>query len=113
MSEVVLTKQKIKPRKLSKVKRWMKDIQERADEATETLQAEGVYTELAFLEKTDSGTFLVTYMEAADLESAWEPFEESDREIDMELKQFMRECLEDSGGDHAIEPLYHFTNPER
>ena len=77
MAEVALLKQEVDPGKVTRLREWMATVQDRNGEALETLQDEGVYTETTFLEETTNGTFLVTYIEAEDLERVWETFEDS------------------------------------
>ncbi len=113
MTEVTLLKQEVKPDKVTQLREWMATVQDRNTETLETLQDEGVYTETTFLEETASGTFLVTYIEAEDLERVWKTFEESTHEIDREHKEVMRDCLEDPKNTGEYEPLYHLSNPDR
>ena len=113
MAEVTLIKQKIKEDKIEKLRGWMKDVANREEEAVETLKDEGVFTETAFIEETDQGAFLVTYMEVDELEQVWETFEDSDHEIDKEFKRVMNECLENIQNTGNYDPLYHITNPKR
>lgn len=113
MTEVTLIKQRVDPERVTQLKDGMEDIRNREKEAIETLRNEGVYTETAFLEETAEGTFLVTYVEAEDLERVWEAFEESTHEIDREFKQVMQDCLEDVQDTGNFAPLYHLANPER
>jgi butyrate kinase len=91
----------------------LREVQRREDEAVETLRDEGVYTESAFLEHTDRGTFLVSYMEAEDMRQVQQSFEQSDHPIDDEHKAVMREVLVDGRDVGEYEQLYHLTHPER
>ncbi|MDJ1434168.1 DUF6176 family protein [Halostagnicola sp. A-GB9-2] len=113
MTEATLLKQKVDPKEVDQLKDWMETVRDRSGAALETLQNEGVYTETAFLEETPDGTFLVTYIEAEDLEQVWKTFEESTHEIDTKHKKVMRNCLEDGENAGDFEPLYHLANPNR
>lgn len=62
MVDFVLTKQRIEPGKTERLREWTDEIRDREDEAVETLRNEGMYTEAAFLERTDEGEFLVYFM---------------------------------------------------
>ncbi len=112
MTDVVLTKQKIKPGKTARLKEWMAEIQERKDEAIETLQSEGMYHESAFVEQTDEGDFLVYHMKAEDIHEVYESFRNSTHEIDREHEHVMRETLEESPNVDTYELLYHLDNPK-
>ena len=113
MTEITIIRQEVESDKVSKLKEWMTEVDEREPEVVETLKNEGVKTESAFLEEAPQGTFLVTYMEAEDLQEVQEAFEESTHEIDAEYKQVVQECLVDGQPVGSFEPLYHASNPNR
>lgn len=113
MTETVIVKQEIKPEKVQDLKHWMGKVRNRMDEIVETLQDEGVKTESVFLEESDQGIFLVTYMEAEDVRKAQQTFAESTNEIDVEHKQTLEECLVDGEPVSDFKLLYHATNPVR
>ncbi|WP_458187758.1 DUF6176 family protein [Haladaptatus sp. NG-WS-4] len=113
MVDVVLTKRKIKPGKTQRLKEWMAEIRRREDETVETYESEGMYSESAFVERTDEGDFLVYYMESEDARRAYEAFENSTHEIDQEHKRVMAETLEDERNVGEYELLYHLTGPDR
>jgi hypothetical protein len=64
MVDVVLTKQRIEPGKISQLREWTEEIRQRENEAVATLKNEGMHSESAFIESTADGDFLVYYMEA-------------------------------------------------
>jgi L-rhamnose mutarotase len=113
MTETVLVKQEIRPEKVQDLKDWMDEVRNRMDEIVETLQDEGVKTESVFLEDSAQGAFLVTYMEAEDVQKAQQTFAESTNEIDVQHKQTLEECLVDGEPVSDFELLYHATNPDR
>ena len=115
MAEVVLTKQKIADGKTDRLIEWMSEVRDREDEVVKTFQSEGIQTEAAFLEHGDDGDYLIYFMEADDLNKAYESFSESSHEIDKEHKRVMDEVLEDSNdlGVENYKLLYHMTNPNR
>jgi hypothetical protein len=113
MTDVVLVKQRVEPGKEQRLREWLREVQRRQDEAEETLRDEGVLTESAFLEHTDRGTFLVSYMEAEDMHRVQESFEQSDHQIDEEHKAVMRDVLVDGRNVGEYEQLYHLTHPKR
>ncbi len=112
MSEVVLLKHRIRPGKTDRVREWYATVAERKDEALATLADEEVYTEAAFVERGEDADYLVSFMEAADVEAAFEAFEESDHAIDREFRQLLDETVEEFHvGEH--ESLYYLAAPER
>ncbi|WP_227374806.1 DUF6176 family protein [Haladaptatus halobius] len=113
MVDVVMMKQKIKRGKTRRLKEWMAEIRRREDEAVETYESEGMYSESAFIEQTNDGDFLVYYMESEDARRAYEAFENSTHEIDREHKEVMKETLEDERSVGEYELLYHLTHPNR
>lgn len=113
MVETTIIRQEVRSEKVATLRERLAELDERGSEIIETLQNEGVKTETAFLEESSHGTFLVTYMEAEDLQEAQETFEESTLDIDLEYKRIVRECLVDGQPVGRFEPLYHAANPDR
>jgi len=113
MADVVLTKQKVESGKTEQLREWMDEIRQREDEARETHENEGMISEAAFLEQTDDGDFLIYYMEAEDMEYAYEAFGDSTHDIDAEHKAVMNDVLEDDPNVGGFELFYHFRNPNQ
>ncbi|WP_435358342.1 DUF6176 family protein [Haloarchaeobius sp. DFWS5] len=113
MTDVVLTKQRIEPGKTDHLREWTQEIQDREDEALETLEQEGMHHEAAFVEHTDDGDFLVYFMQADDMDRVFDAFAESDHPIDAEHKEVMREVLVDGENVGDYELLYQLSNPNR
>jgi len=113
VTEITIIRQEVRPDKVNKLKGWMEEANDRKSEIIETLQHEGVKTESTFLEESSDGTFLVTYMEAENLQEVQEAFEDSNFDIDIEYKELVQECLVDGQPVGNFEPLYHATNPDR
>jgi hypothetical protein len=113
MSETTLIRYRLKPGKREQLYEWMETVETRRDEAIETLQTEGVFTEAAFLESRDDGDYVSFYMEAEDLEEATNAFEQSSHELDRELKQLLQEVVAEQQPTENIEALYHLANPDR
>ena len=107
MADVVLTRQRIEPGKTEKLREWLSKVRERENEACETLESEGMASEAAFLEQTEDGDFLVYYMEAEDLEQAYEAYAESSHEIDAEHEDVLSDVLEESPDFGEFELFYH------
>jgi L-rhamnose mutarotase len=112
MTDVILTKQQVEPGKVDRLREWMAEVADREDEAAATLQNGGILTESAFLEHAEDGTYLVYYMEAENVERAFEAYSNSTHDIDQEHQEVMSEVLVDDDGSE-YEPLYHLANPDR
>jgi len=113
MTEVALTKHRIEEGKEERLREWIDELQNREDEALETLEDEGVFTEAAFIEHGDDASYLVYFLEARDLETAVETYEHSDHDIDERNQEVMAEVLADGESGGEFEPLYNVSNPDR
>ena len=113
MPEAILTKQEVEPGKVDRLREWMAELRDREDEVMETFTDEGIHAETVFLEHTDDATYLVTYLDADDVVSAFEAFEDSLHDIDHEHQSVMDEVLVDGTDVGEYEPLSHLVNPER
>ena len=113
MSDVVLVAQRIEPGKTERLREWLEELRSREEAALETLEDEGVYTETAFIESRADGDYLLTYVEATDLERAFEVYEPSSHEIDREHRAVLSEVLADEEPERVVEPAYHLANPDR
>jgi hypothetical protein len=113
MPEVQLLRYRLKEGKRDQLYEWMEEVNSRRDEALDTLQAEGVYSEAAFLESRDDGEYLTFYLEAEDLEGAAEAFETSTHDLDQQFEQLLSDVAAPEHPDEDIEPLYHLVNPDR
>lgn len=113
MAEAILLNRELDPDKVGRLRAWFEELADREDEVRATLENEGTYTESAFLRSTDDGADLFYYMEAEDVEAAWEAFEASDHAIDEKHEAVMGEVLADEADTAEFELVYHVTNPER
>ena len=113
MTDVALVKHRVEPGKIDRLREWMAEVRSRRDEAVETLQHEGLYTEASFIESGADGTFLLTFLEAEDIDRAFEAYESSTHELDREHREVLDEVLADVQPEQNIELLYQVTNPER
>ena len=111
MSEVMIARARVEPRKEDRLREWFDELRERESEVVETLQHEGVYTETAFIQSIDDATYLFLYMEAADLQKAHEAGAAEEYEIDEEHHAVLEESL--AGDWEELELVGHFTNPAR
>jgi hypothetical protein len=75
--------------KVDRLRAWLREAGERADEVRQTLVDEGVTHERAELVATSDGFLLVYSMECADYDAAKAVFERSTRPIDVEHKRVM------------------------
>lgn len=89
--ETRCVKIKLKSDSLEKVREWAKAINERKDEALQTLRDESVIFEAVFLDQTDEGDFLIYLMKAESFEKAKEAVRKSTHEIDKFHQDFKRE----------------------
>ena len=113
MPEVALTKQRIEDGKEDRLREWVEEMQNRGEEALETLDDENVYTEAAFIEHDGDDPYLVYFVEAEDIEAAFEAYEHSDHDLDERNREVMEEVLADAAPVSEFEPLYHFRHPDR
>lgn len=79
---------KLKPNSLSNVATWQKQLQERKQEAIQTLKAEGVYVESWFHIELEGQDYLLAYMRAKDIAQAQKIAKSSPFEIDKLHKAF-------------------------
>ena len=79
---------KLKPNSLSNVETWKKELQDRKEEAIETLKAEGVYVESWFYIELDGQDYLLAYMRANDIAHAQKVAKTSPFDIDKIHKKF-------------------------
>ncbi|WP_440764827.1 DUF6176 family protein [Natronorubrum sp. DTA7] len=113
MTDVVLVKHRVEPGKTDRLREWMAELRSRRAEAVETLRHEGVYTEASFVESRADGTFLLTFLEAEDIDRAFEAYESSTHELDREHREVLDDVLADNQPEQTIELLYQVANPER
>ena len=112
MVDVVLTRQKVRDGARQQLHEWCQELSERKEEVRETLRRERMYTESAFLHRTDDGDYLY-YMEAEDVEDALETFAKSDTRTDQEHAAVMKDVVAESPCLEEFELLYHAVDPDR
>lgn len=89
--ETICVKIKLKPDSIEKVREWARVLNERKDEALETLRDESVVVECAFLDQTADGDYLISIMKAESFEKMREAVQKSTHEIDAYHQNFKRE----------------------
>src|SRR4051812_44086137 len=92
--ETRCVKIKLKPDSIEKARTWAKTINERLDEALQTLRDESVMLETVFLDRNSEGDFLIYLMKAESFEKAKEAVEHSAHTIDEYHQNFKHECWE-------------------
>lgn len=81
---------KLKPDSLEAVKQWAKTMNDRKDEALETLKNEGVKVESVFFTKIAGDDYLIYYMRAEDMKKAQNIGRNSLMDIDIIHKEFQK-----------------------
>jgi Family of unknown function (DUF6176) len=110
----VLSTAWIVPEKAQRLRDWYTELQERRDEAFQTLDNEGVRQEVAFILPTEHGELLAVFIEVDDMDKADEAFFSSPFEIDRQHKEVMDECtVGGSTGRVPAELMYAFQNPSK
>jgi hypothetical protein len=107
VSEIVCSKIKLKPGSLERVKQWVNELNQRKDEVIQTLQAEGVLIEAAFLDSTEQGDYLIYFIKVENYERAHEVFKHSTFAIDAYHKEFQQATHESS---QKLDVLIDFEN---
>ena len=94
---------RIKPEQESRLRKWLLDLNGRADEIRATFRDETIRAEQAYIVPTADGPILVYAMEAEDCKRAADAYRNSKHPIDIEAVEVMRECL-----DHSLRlsPIY-------
>jgi hypothetical protein len=82
---------KLKPNSIEKAREWARVLNERKDEALATLRDESVVLEMAFLDQTGEGDFLIYLMKAESFETEKEAARKSVHAIDEFHRNFKRE----------------------
>jgi hypothetical protein len=104
----------ILPGKTERLRDWYRELEDRRNEAFQTLDNEGVRQEVAFIIPTDHGDMLAVFIEVDDMEKADEAFFSSPFEIDHQHRQVMDECtVGGSAGRLHVDPQYAFQNPRK
>jgi hypothetical protein len=89
--DVVARVIELKPNSLDRVEAWATTLNERADEAMETLQDEGVRIESWFHLSLDNKDYLLCYMRAKSITIAHQVVQSSPHAIDAYHQQFKQE----------------------
>jgi Family of unknown function (DUF6176) len=104
----------IKPGKTERLREWYDELQERREEAFQTLENEGVRQEVAYILPTEHGDLLAVFLEVDDMNAANEAFYSSPFEIDRQHAAVMDECtVGGSTGRVEAELMYAFQNPRK
>jgi hypothetical protein len=108
----VLSTAWIVPGKTQRLRDWYAELQDRREEAFQTLDNEGVRQEVAYILDTEHGDLLAVFIEVDDMDAANEAFYSSPFEIDRQHAEVMDECtIGGSTGRKFAELMYAFQNP--
>jgi uncharacterized protein DUF6176 len=84
---------RVRPEKIDRLRWWMEEVARRRDEVLETLAAESVRHEAAWLLETAEGPILAYAIEAEDLTRVDHAFKSSTFPIDHEHRRVMDDVL--------------------
>ena len=108
----VLSTAWIVPGKTQRLRDWYAELEDRREEAFQTLDNEGVRQEVAYILDTEHGDLLAVFIEVDDMDAANEAFYSSPYEIDRQHAKVMDECtIGGSTGRKFAELMYAFQNP--
>lgn len=85
---------RVKPDKEARLRKWLEELNERADEVRATFVDETARAEQGFIVTTSDGPLLIYAMEAEDFQRGREAYASSKHPIDSEHREIMSECLE-------------------
>jgi hypothetical protein len=85
---------RVKPEKEARLRRWLEELNERADEVRATFFSETVRAEQGFIIPTSDGALLIYAMEAEDFRRGRAAYADSKHPIDEEHRKVMDECLD-------------------
>src|SRR5512139_3728581 len=94
---------RIKPDRESRLREWLAELTWRSGEVRESLVAAGIRYEQAFVLSTADGPLLLYVSEMEDRARAAKAYDVSSLPIDLEHRQVMQECIEETLADL---PLY-------
>ena len=111
MTDTVLTRAPVAQDEVDRLREWYAELETRDAEVVETLRAEGMLTETAFLDTSGPTPYLYVYMEAEDVDAALAAAADSAFDIDEQHHAVLAETL--AGDWEHLDRIGHFTNPER
>ena len=89
------TRTRIKPGAVEEVRAWFHTLNKRVDETMQTLEAESVLIESAFLDKHGDDYYLIYYLKAKDIDMVKEVFNKSNLPIDHYYKECWKKYCEE------------------
>lgn len=90
--KTIAAKIKLKKGSLTEVKAWALELNNRIEEAMETLKDEGVYLETVFLDRASDADYLIYFMKVLDEEKAGRIAQKSKHAIDAFHQKFKKNC---------------------
>ena len=106
MPEAQLARSPIRPGQREALVDWIVRLRDRSTEVTEALADVGLIAEAVFLERSDSGDYLLIYTSANDLRAANEALSKSQLPLVREFDQFIFEAV-DMEKAVILESIYH------
>lgn len=94
---------RIKPGMEPRLYQWLAELNARSGELRESFEAAGITAEQAYVLPTESGSFLVYVSEAGNQSHAASVYASSNLPIDLEHRQVMTECVEET---LQLAPIY-------
>jgi len=87
---------RIKPGMEPRLYEWLAELNARSGEVRESFAAAGITAEQAYIVPTESGSLLVYVSEAGNQPHAVSVYESSSLPIDLEHRQVMSDCVEET-----------------
>lgn len=93
---------RIRPGKEARLRDWLAELSWRSGELRDSLAAAGVRAEQAWVVPGESGSLLVYVSEAEDQVHAAKVYASSTLPLDLEHREVMQECIEETLGDAPV-----------
>jgi hypothetical protein len=117
MTEVFIRKQKIRPGKTERLRKWIKEmtqeVQEDGQGVRDIWSKESLHTISLFIEHTEDGDYFVWYLEADSMKQLIQARQTSEHPLHDVEDEMMEEVLEDPEEAGNFEPLLHGVSSER
>jgi hypothetical protein len=111
VTDAVLTRAPVEQGDAERLREWYAELETREPAVVETLRAEGMLTETAFLDTAGPTSYLYVYMEAENVDAALAAAADSEFDVDEQHHAVLAETL--AGDWEHLDRIGHFTNPDR
>jgi len=98
--------QRVQPDEVDRLRAWINEEEDRAEEVRQTFRQETVHHEVAYLIEATEGPVLVYAMEAEDFDRADRAYRSSTLPIDLQHREIMRAVV---AGPAVVEKLYEVS----